>query len=211
MAKSRSSVEQRQMYQQAQKKKQFDATCRKLNPLGWIAVAAIGLTLIFFFLNWMEIYNTDIPGTEVTVNGWAAFAAGLTNNFSQMGGVYGDIAVPFYYYAPDWTLKVARFTLVVLPLLLISLAGQIFAGVKKNLTLNVATAALNLIAGVLLLLCFTTAVSMSGSDILPIYCQSNPACSIRSFAILPALLMLGAAAVNVVVALKFFQARKQAQ
>lgn len=208
MAKSKSSVEIRQQSEQMRKQKQFDQTCRKLNPWGWLALGLIGVALLFCFFDWTDIYNTDIVGTEVEVNGWSYAIAGLTHNYSSTASVYGDMAVPFYYYATSWVETLGLLTVLAVALALVSAAVQIVGGVRKTLMLNVVTAVLNLAAAVLLTACFATALSMSGSDILPVYCSGNPACSIRSFAILPALAAYGAAAVSGITAAMYLKAKK---
>ena len=208
MAKSTISDEARQERRRQQKEAAYQAAVGKLPVYLWIALAIAVAELLLFFADWANIYNTDIGGTEVSIDGWACLASGLTGEFTTAGGIYKDMAVPFYYYAPAYCGPLASMTVAALIAVVVSIALQAILSVKKLYRVSVAAAIVEAAAGVLLLVCFLRARAMNASDILPYYCSSNPACSIRSYAIIPAILMLCAAAANVLPAVQYQKAQK---
>lgn len=203
MAKTAKNIEIREANRRREREKARALALRRLAPLSRIALALAAAALLCYFLSWAHIYNTDIAGSEVSVNGWACVASFVTGHYDSPGGIYGDMAVPFYYYAAAYCERLALYTLLSLIAVVAALAVQAVATVQKRYPLHLAAAVLGAVSAALLALCFATALSMSGSDILPIYCGGNPACSIRSFAILPAALMLGLAVLDAVVFVRF--------
>lgn len=191
-----------------EKEKRFKALCKNLV---WFPVAAIGgfaVVLLLFFVNFAYVYNTKAGvGTEVAINGWACLAAMLTGNFTGTASIYGDMALPFYYYAADWCTLLAAFTLVTFILIIINIALQVVTLITKNHALNAAAIALDILIAVLLIVCFAVALSMKDAKILSTYCSNNPACSIQSLAIIPAIVSLGIAAVHIVCTVKYFSAK----
>ncbi len=191
-----------------EKEKRFKALCKNLVWFPAAATCGLAVVLLLFFVNFAYVYNTDEGmGTEVAINGWACLAAVLTGNFSGTASVYGDMSVPFYYYAADWCTLLAAFTVVTFFLILINIILQIVTIVTKKHALNAAAIALDILIAVLLIVCFAVALSMKDAKILSTYCKNNPACSIRSLAIIPAILSLGIAAVHIVCTVKFFSAK----
>lgn len=173
-----------------------------------VAAVVIAFALLLFLLSWADVYNTDIPGKEVSVSGWSFVMSAITGSFTSADGIYGDMAVPFYYYAADYCQPLAYVTLAAACAAIASLAVQVVSIIGKKHGLNYAAVLLSFVSSVLLIICFCIGLSMSGSDILPIYCSGNPACSIRSFAIIPGVLILIAGVVNLLASLKYFKARK---
>ena len=207
MATKQTGKERQQAGIQQRKEKEFRAACKKLDPLPVIAACCLLLALVLMAASWAEVYNTDINGPEVKVSGFSFALAGITRNFSSASKAYGDMAVPFYYYAETYTVKLATEALIAGILLLVGIGTQILARLK-GAALNVPAAVVSLLAAVMILVCLFTARAMNGSDILPYYCNSNPACSIRSYAIFPAIFAFIAAGFNVFACVKYFQARK---
>lgn len=191
-----------------EKEKRFKALCKNLV---WFPVAAIGglaVVLLLYFVNFAYVYNTTAGvGTEVAINGWACLAAMLTGNFSGTASIYGDMAVPFYYYAADWCTLLGAFSLVTFFLIIINVILQIVTIITKKHALNAAAIALDILIAILLIVCFAVALSMKDAKILSTYCANNPACSIRSLAIIPAIVSLGIAAVHIVCTVKYFSAK----
>ena len=196
------------MNMQQKKQKDFKAACDKLSPYPIIAGCILLLTIVMMLASWAEVYNTDINGPEVKVKGFSFLLAAITGNYTSASSLYGDIAVPFYYYAGSYTVKLAVLTLVTFILTIATMAVELVSFLKKNAALNCAAAVLGLATTLLLFVSFAVARSMNGSDILPVYCSSNPACSVRSYLIFPAIFALLSLGVNIAACIKYFQARK---
>ncbi len=203
--KAQAAAQAAQVREQTRK---YNTTLIKLKPFAAIAVAILVAVLLLFFVNWAYVYNTDIPGTEVSFSGWSAAVSGITRDFMSTSSIYGDLAVPFYYYAQSYCTRLSTLTLIALLVIVVTLVLQIVAFVKKNYNMNLIAAVTGLVCAVLLFICNQTALSMKNGDILTIYCQGNPACSIRSMAFVPAIFMLVAVAVNVFICIRVMQARK---
>ena len=211
MSKVKIDAEALRRERQQKKEAEYKAATDRLPILSWCALAAIALALLLFFASWAHVYNTDMNdgagGWEVSVDGWACLAAGVTHDYTSSSPVYKDMAVPFYYYAPGSVETLCLLTLAAFVAAAVSLILQLAASMGKRhgllLPAGVACAA----GGALLAACFASALSMSGSDILPLYCSYNPACSIQSQAVLPAVCMLGGAALNISAALQYKKAR----
>lgn len=202
MAKSKNTVEARQQNQKLEKEARYNAARKKLMPLPWIVVGLLVVSLLLNFMHWTDIYNTGIPGTEVVVNGWAYAFAGITRDFMSTSRIYNDLAVPFYYYAQTWCETLATLTLAAVAVMAVAVVCQVIASAAKLYAMNAVTAVLSAAGGGLLIACYAIALSMKDSQILPIYCSGNPACSIRSFAILPALVAIAAGVFCVVIFVK---------
>ncbi|MBQ1492435.1 MAG: hypothetical protein IIZ39_10805, partial [Blautia sp.] len=137
-----------------------------------------------------QIYNTDIPGVEVTTNGFSFLAAAVTGDYTSTGAIYKDLAVPFNYYAESWCFRMGLATLAAGITLLIALLAQLVTLLGKVYMLNLLSAVAGLLSGISLLVVFFIGTTMKNSDILPIYCSGNPACSIHTYAIVPAIALL---------------------
>lgn len=193
---------------QRKNEKYFLAACEKLKLYPCITAVLLAASILLFFIPWAEIFNTDIGGAEVSINGWACAIARLTGNFASTNGIYGDMAVPFYYYAPEDCEPLSLFSLIAAIGILVSLVLMVITMIKKTQALNCASLLLNIVGAVFLFLSYTTALSMNQSEILPQYCSSNPACSVRSFAVIPAVCMALAVIVSLIASIKYLQARK---
>ena len=207
MASREKRDEARRANMQLAKEKSFRASVTKLGPYPIIALCLLCVALLLMFTAFAEVYNTDINGPEVKVSGFSFAVAGVTRDFSSVSSVYGDMAVPFYYYAESYTVNLATAALVACIALIAAIVMQILARVK-GAQLNIAAAAVSILAAVLFFVCLGIANSMTGSDILPYYCSSNPACSIRSYAVFPAILALLTAGFNIFAFVKYLQAKK---
>lgn len=104
--------------------------------------------------------------------------------------------------------RLAAFTGTALALAAAGLILEIVSVVKKAYSWHIIMAVLHGAAGISLVVSFITALSMNRSDILPVYCSSNPACSIRSYTVIPAVILLAAIAFNLAV---YFQHRSAAR
>ena len=191
----------------AQKLEKFKNANKKLNLYTYIGIGLVAVAVLTFFVKWAGIYNTDIKDYEVSFSGFNTLFAAFSGNYSSADKAYGDIAVPFYYYAAKYIKTLGVFTVISAIMLLPVLASQILTLALKKQFFNVVSAALLVIEAGVLIAAFITALSMSGSDILPIYCSGNPACSIKSFAIIPAIAALGAAVPHVFASVFYLRSR----
>ena len=158
--------------------------------LSWAALFYLAVILLLMLLDWAAVYNTDIADNEVRVSGFNCVAAGLSGNFTSANrGSFGDMAVPFNYYAASYVHPLAYLSVAVLFVLIAHIVLSLFTAiVKKKKPLLMLCMAFSVAETVLFILCFAKGLSMQDSQILPIYCSGNPACSIHSQAILPAIL-----------------------
>ena len=77
---------------------QYKKSAGKLLPFyGW-AIAVSLVVVICYFLNWVYVYNSDY-GVEVKASGFSFISAASADNYSSADKIYGDLAMPFYYYA----------------------------------------------------------------------------------------------------------------
>ena len=208
MANKKRKEEMKMASQRNVKEKQYKQATKSLFIFSWIAVAASVLVLLLMFVTFADVYNTAAGvGVEVSVSGWSFVMSALTDNFTSPDAIYGDMAMPFYYYAEQWCHTVATFALLSVVVVLINVVLQIFAAVKKMYVLNYASVVLSLVAAVFLIICYAQGLAMKDGNILSIYCSGNPACSIRSFAILPAIISIGSCAVSSFAAVKHIKAK----
>ena len=159
-----------------------------------IAVIGIVLIALLMLVKFAYVFNTGVDknnvpiGTEVQITGFNGVFAAISGNFQSPD--YGDTAVPFYLYAKTATASLCTAAMIAFFVLIFLLVFQILSLVfKKPIYLYVSTL-LSLALAVILFVCFFTAIGMKNSDILPKYCSSNPNCSIKSLAILPAIVAL---------------------
>ena len=189
-------------------KKAYDKQIRWQVLYPVITLAAMLVTALLFSLNWVSVYNTDMVGNEVEVTGLNCLIALITDGFSSTAEGVGDMAVPFYYYAKGECETLSLVTLlsaITLALTVVLLLVEIYG--KKH-SLAAINAALSLITAVLLVVAYAVALSMQGGKILPIYCGGNPACSIRSMAIIPAIVGFIGAAVGLLGAVNYYSLNK---
>ena len=208
MANKENREKNRQSSLRQKNEQNFQLVCKKLLPFSPIAIGVIVFTLLLFFVPWTNIYNTDIYGSEVSVSGWSYLIASITGHYASVSSVYGDLAVPFYYYAESYVVSLGTWTLLAGIALILSLAVQIVATARKSPVLHIPSAVLSILAAVFLIIAFASALSMKNSDILPIFCSGNPACSIRSSAIAPALFAIGAAVLSIFASIRYLKAYK---
>lgn len=210
MAKNSQSREEARL-QNAQRRKEqaYRAELKKLDPHPYVAAGLLIAALMLFFVNWMEIYNVDIPGVEISVSGFSAAICGITGTYTMPEGIYGMMAA-FYYWAPEQCGPVGITALIALCAVVVSLVLLIVAGLKKKHALDAPAAVLALVSCVMMVMGFVFAKAMT-EPLISGYCSGNPACSVRSYALIPAALALVAAAVSGIAAVKYFGARRKLQ
>ncbi len=171
---------------QEEKKKKFDAFWKKLRFLSLLSLLFAGALLLFMLVNWAAVYNTN-SGIEVKISGFNCVASGLSGNYSGTGSAFGDMAVPFNYYAAAYVKKLALVTVAAMFVSIVRILIEIFATVSnKQGAFNVLGIAVGTAQTALFIVCYVVALSMKDAEILSGYCGGNPDCSIVSTAILPA-------------------------
>ena len=209
MANKKRKEEIRASYQRKAKEQQYEQATKHLFVFPWIALGVSVLVLLLMFVTFADVYNSAAGvGVEVKVSGWSFVMAGLTGNFTSPESIYGDMAMPFYYYAGQWCESVATFALLSVIAVIINVVVQIIAGIKKLHILNCISAVLSVIVTILLIVCYAQGLAMKNGSILSIYCGGNPLCSIRSFAIFPALISVGGAVVSTIATAEYMKASK---
>lgn len=166
---------------------------RKILAESGIIVGVI--LLLCYFFGFSYVWNTSY-GSEASVNGWNYIIACFSWKFKETGAAYGDLAVPFNYYAKYYTRVLAVSTTISLGVLLAYIVMSIFNIKKYHPRLEKATMIILYILAVVYLVCVVTALTMNGSKILPKYCSGNPKCSIATLAFFPFFITLITAIVH---------------
>lgn len=206
MANKTKELQRKQQLRQ-RKWELFNETCNKTRTLHIACAAICALTLLLFFVDFAEVYNTGY-GVEVRVSGWSFFVAGFTGEYSSGDSIYGDLAVPFYYYAKSWCKGVGALAIIAVFITFILVALETVIVLTRKHSLTYIAVALGFIDAIFLLVTFIVALSMKNGRILSVYCGGNPSCSIRSLAILPFLAALAYTALGGVIGVKLILARK---
>ena len=165
--------------------------CRGMIPI------LLGLMLVFFFFGWCYVYNKDY-GVEVNCSGWNFICMSFCWNFKSTEKVFGDMAVPFYYYAQYYVIVLEIITTVIFYLTLVLIALAAFNLKKPNRKITSVFMVISIIYSIFLLAAFITALAMNGSKILPKYCGGNPKCSVDSLIIFPFLLSIAIMITNII-------------
>lgn len=156
----------------------------------------VGIVLLLcYFFGWSYVFNTGY-GVEVGVNGWNYIIACFSWSFKGTGALYGDIAVPFNYYAKYYVRVLAVATTVSLAILIAFIVATSFNIKKYRVKLEKACMILLYVLAGVFLVCLVTALAMNGSKILPKYCNSNPKCSIATLIFFPFFITLITAIVH---------------
>ena len=187
------------------REEQYKHALSRLSPLLLSVFLLSILLLALFFCDLSYIHNTDV-GREVSVSVWSYALATVSGSFSSPAAVFGDIAVPFYYYAETGTVLtgILSLVLVIAALALAVLSAVVFLRRKYDLLPLLLFA-----AGVTVLLLVGSLISslaLNSSQILPVYCSGNHACSIRSDAYFPLIAALAVLSVAIVAAVKYHSA-----
>lgn len=184
----------------------YKDACAKILPLYLCAAAVCVVAIICYFFNWVYVYNSDY-GIEVKASGFSFLASVLTGNYTGTGGIYGDIAVPFYYYAANACEVLGALTIIAAILGLLALAILIVVRITKIHEVSFVSIILSVASTIVLFCAFIVALGMNDGKILPVYCSGNPKCSICSLAIVPAIVMAVSVVLQVIAIVKFYLAR----
>lgn len=210
MANNTSKKEEaKQAMLQKKKEQAYRVELKRINAFPFIGLGLLAAALLLFFARWLAIFNSDIPGIEIGVNGFSAAICALTGNYTLPDGIYGMMAA-FYYWAPEPCQPFATAALLSLCSLIVGLVIYLIAGLKKAHALDAAGACFSVISAICAIVSFAYARSME-PDMIAGYCSGNPACSLQSNALLPAVAALAAAAVGIFAFVKYLGARKRLQ
>ena len=194
------------------KERRYGLAVKSLRNFPLIAIGISVLFLMLFLLDFGYIYNTGMNsgkgGIEVHFSGFNAFFAMITGGYSSADKIYGDIAVPFYYYAKDHTVIICVFSFIAILFTVSDIVVSVLNVALKKPFLSVVSLCLKTLTFISALVAFIAALAMANSQILPVYCSGNPACSIKSLAIIPAIIAAIGAAISAIASVKFFKAKK---
>lgn len=218
--KSKAQLRQERARQEENAKKFKAASEKTLRSLlivfGATALLAVVALIVMLATDAVYIHNTSMTengGREVAVSGAAFLKALFTGNYTSADPGYDDISMPFYYYAQAWCAPAAIFAFLCLITIILTLAASaaalVFALMKKQLKGAIFPLGASALLVVISIAFFAICVSMSGSQILPVYCGGNPACSIQSDLIWCILLAVLALAGNIFAFIKYLSLQKQ--
>ncbi len=217
---NKAQLRQQRAKQAENKKKYEEANAKALELFLIIFGATVLFSVVMLILTLATdavfIHNTDLTengGREVAVGGAAFLKALFTGNYTAAEPGYDDIAVPFYLYAQAWCAPAAVFALLTLLAVLLELIASgvalVFAFRKKEFKWTILPLGASALCAVLTVVFYAICLSMSGSQILPVYCSGNPACSIRSDLIWSVLVALLTFAGNLFAFIKYLSLEKQ--
>ena len=196
-----------QANQRRAKQQQYEAATKYLFIFPSIALGLGVISLLLFFVPFAEVYLQGF-GPEHYVTGWEWIVACLSDGYTSPNIARGSLSNLFYYFAKEWCEPLAIVTLFSALVLIINLAVQVITVVKKMHVLNAMSALLSLLAVILLIVCYAKGLDMKNARILSDFCQNNPLCSIKSYAIIPAILSIGSCAVSVYATVMHLRASK---
>jgi len=181
---------------------QYKKSAGKLLPFyGW-AIAVLAAVIICYFFNWVYVYNSDY-GIEVKASGFSFIAAALSGKYSSADKIYGDLAMPFYYYAKTSCETLGAVTLTAFILNVLAVIVLVIVRMTKLQGLSFVSVAFSFISSVMLVVAFIVALGMKNDKILSVYCGGNPKCYIGSLSILTALVSFAGTAIQSVGAIRF--------
>ena len=181
---------------------QYKKSAGKLLPFyGW-AIAVLAAVIVCYFFNWVYVYNSDY-GIEVKASGFSFIAAALSGKYSSADKIYGDLAMPFYYYAKTSCETLGAVTLTAFILNVLAVIVLFIVRITKMQLLSFISVLFSLISFALLITSFVVALGMKNDKILSVYCGGNPKCYIGSLSILTALVSFAGTAIQSVGAIRF--------
>ncbi len=187
--------------QQEERQRRLKQRAKRLRYLDIAAACAALVAVLCFFFDFAQVYNSN-SGVEVNVSGFSFAIAALTGKFDSASVIYGDISVPFYYYAEDMSVILGALALMALIATVAVIALQAWAIIKPHKRLHILSIIVSVALAVLLIACFVVGLAMNDSNIISVYCSGNTACSIRSYAIVAAVVAVILAAAEICIAVK---------
>ena len=167
----------------------FAAKTNELRKFQFINITLSIASLFLMFVSFGYIHNTNMNngagGTEVSFNGFNLLFAAFSNGYKNPS--FGDLAIPFNYYAESWVKALGILIFFPFFAILINIGLNTYGLIKNKQSIALYSIILNAIIFGFFLAIFIISLSMKNSNILPIYCSNNKACSIKSLAILPSI------------------------
>lgn len=160
---------------------------KKLRVFPVIALVLAVILLLLFLTNWAAIHNSADDSIEVKFTGFQSISAGLSGNYKSADEAsFGNLST-FYYFVPSAVRTLCLLTVVTLFVLVVQGIVSLFAAItNKQGAFNVIGVVLAAAETGLFIACYAVARSMN-DPMVDGYCKGNPACSVQSTAILPAL------------------------
>lgn len=185
----------------------YDKKIKKLTPFGLIAAGVAVLALLLCFCSFIYIYNTAVGvGVEIKVSGWKFLSCFLVGDYDAADS---DMQV-FYYYAADFMKFASACTFFAIVLAVITAFLSAFSAINAKPALGIAAAGCSFASGVLLIVAFVLCIcEPCAAPIIATYCGGNPACSVKSLAVLPAIAAFLACAVSVYQSVRFIKIKKE--
>ena len=182
---NKKNVEQRV---KEQREKELSQRKKRLRIYPLISLVITGILLLLMLTSWVSIYNTDISGNEIEVSGFQCVSAGLSDNYASTDtGAFGNMAV-FSAFAESWVRSLSVVSAVLMFVLILHLLVLVFQLITNKQGAFTVIDIVLIVAEIgLFIASYAIALGVKDSGILVKYCKSNPACSVRSSAILPAL------------------------
>ena len=181
---------------------QYKKSTGKILPFyGW-AIAVLAAVIVCYFFNWVYVYNSDY-GIEVKASGFSFIAAALSGKYSSADKIYGDLAMPFYYYAKTSCETLGAVTLTAFILNVLAVIVLFIVRITKMQLLSFISVLFSLISFALLITSFVVALGMKNDKILSVYCGGNPKCYIRSLIVFAVIASFVGTVIQSVGAIKF--------
>ncbi len=152
------------------------------------------ITLVLFSCGFSYVYNSKISGSEVSVSGYNLISAVVTWDFKNPS--YGDIAVPFTYYAKTMTMILAILSTICFIIVTIGFLLSLLSLIIRNTKINLIAFNFLLCASIALFVTFIFSLFMGTTKIIPSYCGGNKACHMHSLIILPAITCFASAGMH---------------
>ena len=179
---NKKSVEQRKQTARAEA---LLAKRKKLRVFPLISLVMTVVLLLLMLTNWAAIYNSDTGKNDLEYTGYQSVSAGLSGNYKSADiNAFGEIAT-FYGFVPDKVKTLSLLSVIVLFVLVVHGLIELFAVItNKQSAFNVLGVIFTVASAGLFIACYAVARSMDGVMIAA-FC-GNPACSVQSSAIIPA-------------------------
>lgn len=199
MANKRMKEERARLEKEQKQEKEYTSKRKILRLFALGTLLMVVILLLMMMTEWAAIYNTDISDNEVEISGFNCASAALSNNYKAIDQEkYGDIAV-FNYHAAAYVERISVVSLIVLFVLIVHGVIALFGLItNKQGAFNILSIIFAVAEAVLFIVCHAIGISMNDSGILTSYCNDNPACSVQSQAILPALFAILSLALPVI-------------
>ena len=183
---------------QAEREKKYLSDRKKLRIFPLISLVIVAVLLLTMLATWTGLYNLDSSSYDGEVTtGYQCVAAALSDDYTSADqSRFGTLSVIFYPYAPSLVRTLCLFSVIVLFVMIGHLLTEVFALItNKQGVFNILAIVFAVTEAVFFILCYDTAISMTG-PVRDGYC-GNPACTVKSSAIIPGLIAILSLAVPI--------------